>query len=207
MNNKANYETVNCCLCGKAPESWVRDWHGQCLSVCPSCGLRFVSPRLKQDVLKEAIYTDAYHHNERAGQEEGTNSGKSAAYFLSRIGKYKSSGGLFDVSAGNGAFLLAAKKRGWAVSGSEINQKQSSHLADMLGCRIYTGYMESIELKESYDVVTFIHVLEHTANPVLFLKKCATALARDGILYGVFPNTKSLSDRFKTFRVFRVCCA
>jgi len=45
-----------------------------------------------------------------------------------------------------------------------------------LGCKIYTGYIEMLEIKEKYDIVTILHVLEHTFNPVLFLKKMRTYL-------------------------------
>lgn len=196
----SNYEEVNCCVCEIKPNLWTHDWSGISISICPSCGLRFVSPRLKEKILEKEIYTSDYYNNKIVIQEKlDVNLNKGENYLLSSIENYKSPKSIFDVSAGNGKFLLSAQKRGWFISGSEISQEQSIHLSKLLNCKIYVGYIESLEIEERYDVVSFIHVIEHTANPVLFLKKCATFLKEDGVLYGIFPNTKSISDRFKTF--------
>jgi 2-polyprenyl-3-methyl-5-hydroxy-6-metoxy-1,4-benzoquinol methylase len=195
-NLDKNYEIVKCCICNISPKLWACDYHGNYLSKCPSCGLRFVSPRLKSEILAEKVYMSTYYHNERFDYK---NINETITYPIKVLKKYKLSGSLFDISAGNGSFLFAAKQNGYNISGSEIHKNQSELLAKLLGCKIYTGYIEMLEIKEKYDIVTILHVLEHTSNPVLFLKKCVPILKKDGILYAVFPNTKSLSDRFKTF--------
>jgi 2-polyprenyl-3-methyl-5-hydroxy-6-metoxy-1,4-benzoquinol methylase len=197
-NLDKNYEIIKCCICNISPKLWASDYHGNYLSKCPSCGLRFVTPRLKSEVLAEKVYTPTYYHNERF-DPKNIKISEATLFPIKVLKKYKSFGSLFDVSAGNGTFLLAAKQNGYNISGSEIHKNQSELLAKLLGCKIYTGYIETLEIKEKYDIVTFIHVLEHTSNPVIFLKKCISMLEKGGILYGLFPNTKSLSDRFKTF--------
>ena len=95
---------------------------------------------------------------------------------------------VLDVGAGTGDFLLAAKKRGWEVYGSEPNY----------GARTLAS-KKGVELEEetrgfssgSFDVITLWHVLEHVPNLEEQIEELYRLLKPDGLLVIAVPNFKS----------------
>jgi 2-polyprenyl-3-methyl-5-hydroxy-6-metoxy-1,4-benzoquinol methylase len=63
MNNKANLEYVPCAICGKKDQSHFLSKNGFDLVKCNSCGLVFVSPRLKKEFVFQR-YSKDYFINE-----------------------------------------------------------------------------------------------------------------------------------------------
>lgn len=189
------YEAVACCLCGEKPEPYAVDYNGNRLAVCPRCDFRFVSPRPLSSAMVENVYDDKYYTEDRPGAKTDEN----YQYYLGCIERQRPSKGLlFDVGVGSGAMLKTAARSGWSIEGLDVQPAQVEYLRKKLSCKVHLGLLENLEGAEArYDAVTLIHVLEHTLNPVEFLNKCAAVLKPGGLLYAVFPNTASLSDRLK----------
>ena len=59
--------------------------------------------------------------------------------------------------------------------------------------------MEEIRFDKSYDIITLIHVLEHTDSPVSTIKRCVELLNDGGFIVVVVPNYRSLDTRIKDF--------
>lgn len=104
---------------------------------------------------------------------------------------------LLDIGAGTGDFLVAAKNRGWTVSGIEPNEEARKR-----------AHEKSIQLVENFqtlpnqkfDVITMWHVLEHIPNLSETIQKLHELLNPNGVLIIAVPNYKSYdAQHYKEF--------
>lgn len=96
------------------------------------------------------------------------------------------------------------KKNGCQVTGIEINKVALNKAKNFLEQSIH-GDLDSPEvwanIKEpAFDVVTFIHVLEHLREPEMVLKKGIEKLKENGIIIIGLPNISNAKDRFEMFK-------
>ena len=78
--------------------------------------------------------------------------------------------------------------RGWRVDGVEPSPRRSRPPASR-GVDARAGTLSSLALDESaYDLVTFMHSLEHTVEPVRDLRRAARATRPGGLVAVTVPN-------------------
>ncbi len=186
-------ESVPCCICGGPGSPYAVDYNGNSIARCGNCGLRFVSPRASLSSIVEHVYEPGYYAPKAAEIE---NAGFLAERIRERI---RPPGLALDVGAGEGLLMAALRRHGWEVEGTEIVPKQVEALKKKLSCRVHLSQIEELSIHNLFNLVTCIHVLEHTPDPREFLKACRRMLKPGGFLYAVFPNTGSLNDRIKSF--------
>jgi len=105
---------------------------------------------------------------------------------ISLINKYTDSDKtLLDIGAGTGSFMESANRNGWDTHGIEPNKK-ARDLAVKKGLEI----KENLDLlgKQSFQVITLWHVLEHLPNLELQIDKITSLLNRNGTLIIAVPN-------------------
>ncbi len=98
---------------------------------------------------------------------------------------------LLDFGCGTGDFLKTAQDKGWSVSGIEPN-KEARQIAN---AKTNNVVLESSQInsfqKQSFDVITLWHVLEHIPNleeQIIILK---SLIKPNGVLIIAVPNYKS----------------
>ncbi len=106
---------------------------------------------------------------------------------------------LLDVGCGNGDFIFKMQTLGWDVEGIEIDPK-SIALCEERKLKVWQGEVTESDLeKNSYDVITINHVIEHHYDPELLIRRSYELLRNGGRLIIVTPNTDSHSFHyFKT---------
>jgi len=113
--------------------------------------------------------------------------------FLARGTKIKKGIKLLDIGSGSGQFLYEMKKLGLDVYGLEpgnFNETESKKES----LRIEKSTLEKTKYKkESFDLITLNHVLEHIENPFKNLKKIKTLLKKEGVFIVGVPNSRSLA--------------
>jgi len=97
-----------------------------------------------------------------------------------------------DVGCGMGDLIDFLRKQGWKVSGLELS-REAAKLAQDKGLDVYNTNLgrlaeEQPHLKNAFQAVTFINVLEHVLDPALLLKQVRTVLAPNGIVAIRVPN-------------------
>ena len=211
-NESASLEHVSCALCGaddydvvlaaraapgKAKESdLVRKFRasGDELLVdqlvrCRRCGLQYVNPRLRGDLILDA-YTEgddpAYVTQLQARE-------RTFAAALEEIERVSGPRGkLLDIGTAAGAFVAAAKQRGWAAEGCEPNRWLAGWGARHYGITIRQGSVfDQDYAPDSFDVVTLWDVIEHTLEPRRVLEHCRGLLKPGGLLVVNYPDIGS----------------
>lgn len=106
-------------------------------------------------------------------------------------------GKILDIGAGTGDFLLTAKNDGWETVGVEPSDR-AKNIAKQKGIS-FVNEMDSLE-KNSFDVITMWHVLEHVPNLEEQIKELKRLLKPSGTLIVAVPNFKSFDAKhYKEF--------
>lgn len=112
----------------------------------------------------------------------------------------KDSKRLLDVGCGTGNFLLTAKNNGWDIKGIEPNP-QAREIANSKTNNAVSNIESLLDLeKQSFDVITLWHVLEHLPNLEEHIQLFQSLLKPNGRLVIAVPNFKSYdATYYKSF--------
>jgi 2-polyprenyl-3-methyl-5-hydroxy-6-metoxy-1,4-benzoquinol methylase len=106
---------------------------------------------------------------------------------------FKTSGNWLDVGCGNGHLLAVAKTLGWNVYGTEFTDEAVA-ICRNKGISMQQGELDLTHYQAgSFDVITFIEVIEHINSPIRELSFFHSLLKKGGALYITTPNFNSVS--------------
>jgi 2-polyprenyl-3-methyl-5-hydroxy-6-metoxy-1,4-benzoquinol methylase len=115
--------------------------------------------------------------------------------FIIRSTIIKKDAKLLDIGCGSGQFLYEMRELGLNVAGIEPGDFDND------GNKKYNLNIENSDLikagysKESFDIVTMNHVLEHINNPFETISEIKRILKKNGIFIIGVPNTNSIAKR------------
>lgn len=191
--------TTSCPVCDSSSAKYwfTKDTHP--LYRCRACQLIFISP-LPADT--SGVYGQDYFCGAREGRGYVNYDADKQAdehtfnTYLDRIEQYApGKGKLLDVGAATGAFINAAKMRGWDVAGIEISDFAAA-VSRKKGLDIQTGTIESVQFEPaSFDAITLWDVFEHVRWPKADLNKLTALLKPEGILALNTPDTSAVFAR------------
>jgi SAM-dependent methyltransferase len=164
---------------------------------CPDCKFIYVSPLpSKEDI--ELYYNDNSYYADYTGKKwREWNIRHHYLRKLELIEYYCHKGRLLDVGCADGLFLNLAKSRGWNATGVEISDGLSLQARDNFNLQVHKGTLSSAKFPaDSFDVVTFIHNLEHSPNPRSIIKEVNRILKPGGHIFVAVPN---LDERIRKF--------
>lgn len=100
-----------------------------------------------------------------------------------------------DIGCGNGHLLTQVRKKGWIPFGTEFTDTAVS-ICRSKGINIHQGPLNPADYApESFDVITFIEVLEHINNPQEEIENFRSLMRKGGALYITTPNFNSISRK------------
>jgi 2-polyprenyl-3-methyl-5-hydroxy-6-metoxy-1,4-benzoquinol methylase len=103
---------------------------------------------------------------------------------------------LLDVGCGTGDFLQIAKQNNWTVSGIEPNEDARQIANSKTNNSVYSTEQLLVFPKQSYDVISLWHVLEHLPNLEEHISILKSLLKKDGILIIAVPNYNSYDAKY-----------
>ena len=104
----------------------------------------------------------------------------------------RGAGRILDVGTAAGAFLAAARGRGWQVEGCEPNAWLAEWGSRHYGIPIRTGELfDQSFAPGSFDVVTLWDVIEHTPDPTRVIRTVRDLIRPGGLLVVNYPDIGS----------------
>jgi len=168
---------------------------------CNSCGFHFTNPIPAPDKIGEYYKSEDYisHSSNKKGVINflyNTVRGITLKQKVKWIRNETNGKHLLDIGSGTGHFLKAVNNGGFSGMGLEPDSDarafahKNNHVRSSSQEELYT-----IE-KESFDVVTMWHVLEHVYDLRKDLKRIEEVLKSNGKLFIAVPNMNSYDARF-----------
>lgn len=161
--------------------------------ICENCGATaHIVPLSDHDI--EEIYSAPYSLGGQHTQADITRAENYKNWILDTldIAPTKVPDKILEIGCGNG--LLAKKfKDLWpsaTLFGIEPATQASKH-AQSLGVEVSQGILEDLNLEhlnKKIDLIYSVNVIEHSLDPVLFLKRQKAFLADNGIIVTICPN-------------------
>jgi SAM-dependent methyltransferase len=156
---------------------------------CRRCGFQYVNPRLRGELIFSG-YTEGDDPN-YVSQLQARE--RTFARSLDEIARAAGgTGRLLDIGTAAGAFVAAARARGWQAEGCEPNKWLAEWGARHYGITIRQGSVFEQDYADgSFDVVTLWDVIEHTLDPREMLERCCRLLKPGGVLVVNYPDIGS----------------
>ena len=203
-------EQPSCDLCGGqdadilyAGMGWKQAMpDGIALVRCRQCGLMYLSPRPGPDEIG-AYYPPDYApfrpavEDEKWGLMRWMRQRKlvQRRQWVERFSR-RQSGDILDVGCATGLFLNEMARAGWRTQGVEPAASAAEYARRRLGLDVFQGTLGQVTWPpESFDVITFWDVLEHTFSPISELRRAASLLKPGGLAAINVPNWHCLDRR------------
>jgi 2-polyprenyl-3-methyl-5-hydroxy-6-metoxy-1,4-benzoquinol methylase len=192
-----------CLLCARTLRRIGADFTGKQIYKCDDC--EYVTTPIAAMAEASALYDDPeYFDGWGCNLEFDYDRFEPAVHqqvqdYLDFIGKHTRGKSLLDVGTGSGLLPQLARTRGYEVEGTDLSKHVSENVPTKAGFPIHHGTIEDIRFTREYDVITMLHVLEHTSNPLSTLERCKDLLTDSGYVVVVVPNYQSLDSRIKDF--------
>jgi len=186
MLNDPNHKQGECPYC-RGPVDFSFRYDGEGYYHCRTCDLVFRddSDERKAERMKdyEHSYFDNLSDDQRLGKRD-----RLYALILDDIECEKPPGAILDVGCGCGLFLHLALKRGWKIRGVDPSEGSIAYAQTLVNDAATRGTLRDLNDGSTYDVVTMINVLDHTAEPWQEILAATELLKPGGLLYLRFPN-------------------
>jgi SAM-dependent methyltransferase len=167
---------------------------------CDRCALVATHPLPAADAI-QAFYDPLYYGRENAKFGPLT----EVFILLFRLARLRAlrlagvrRGTILDVGCGRGLFLRLARRAGYDVLGTELNETSARPARRSVGDdRVHAGPLETAGFATGrFDAVIAWHVFEHLPDPAGTLAECRRIVRPGGVLILAVPNIESWQARW-----------
>lgn len=191
MSFSKTSEHQACVLCASKNIRLKSGYEEHLLAECRECGMVFMKRKASDELL--ADYYGSYSYATDPWISPITI--QRYHELLDSFEAYRKTNRLLDVGCGAGHFLAVAKSRGWEVFGTEFSPA-ALRLCQSKGIQMFEGSLPELLrkgeelnlLREEFDVLTSIEVIEHLGEPHEDLSAMHKLLRSGGLMYLTTPN-------------------
>lgn len=115
-----------------------------------------------------------------------------------------SNGRLLDVGGASGVFAYVMKEKGLREV-DVIDPSIDGAFIKKYGIGYQAGYFGKTPITKTYNMISFLYVLEHLADPNIILEHCKTSLGRGGILFLELPDASAFRISPSDHDAFNAC--
>lgn len=201
-------ETCPCPLCGAPPPERAReDFPPYSVFDCPSCDLRYLSPRVARAESGRLYDGASYWEKGGLGGGYASYSGQEPLLtetFVRRLRLLpppRPGARLLDVGCGPGAGLRAAASLGYEPWGLDLSPAAVAAAGEKFEGRVRLGSLsDGLFTGVAFDVITLFDVVEHFYDPRALARELDAHLAPGGRVLIATPNCESLLARLSGSR-------
>ncbi len=197
----ANAIAAPCILCSRPLRLIGKDFTGKEIFRCDACD--YLTTPVATDEAATALYDDPEYFDgwgcnlEFDYERFEPTVHQQVSEYLNFIKQHTTGKSLLDVGTGSGLLPHLARSAGYEVEGTDLSRHVSDHVPAKAGFPIHHGTLEAIDFPHRYDIITMLHVLEHTTNPLSTMMRAKDILNDEGFIIVVVPNVRSLDTRIK----------
>ncbi len=166
--------------------------YGHCWTFkrCRQCRMVYSSPAPQaQDLIRFYSLLDDQEYG-----AEADGRAKNFRTILETLQKNVRQGSrLLDIGAANGLFVHLARQQGYRADGIEPSLALVKEAQERYGIQLHAQTLETFAAAEPYDVVSLLDLIEHVAEPLVFLERVNRLMSADGLLVIVTPDIDSLA--------------
>jgi 2-polyprenyl-3-methyl-5-hydroxy-6-metoxy-1,4-benzoquinol methylase len=176
-----------------------RDGRVYLLARCRKCGQHFCSPTPTAAEIA-SFYEGDYHQSLRVKGGSESTFGKKFERYRDWVLRYVPRGRSLDIGSSTGLFPSLLKQAGYDAEGLEFNAASAAWGQTHYGIRIRTCALEETgERPGSFKLISMTDVLEHTENPLRYLKMASGYLESRGFMLITFPDVRSPESLYLRF--------
>jgi len=170
-----------------------RRWHA---AECRSCGLVFTDPYPTQADIR-SFYDGDYHSElRRPGASEKIFGAKFDSY-CAWLSQYVRPGKSLDIGCATGLLVKKLQSLGFQAAGFEANAASAAWGREHYAITIHEGILDpQATLLRDFDLITLCDVLEHTLNPMEYLRDLKPLLTPRGRVMVTFPHVWSVESLY-----------
>lgn len=189
----------HCPCCGHNERSlWFQN-NDVILHRCRRCGVAYQDPQPDLTALLKQSYSEEYFSSCRQRLSDQTAALQARLADIERLAWADDTPHrplrALDVGSGIGAWLLAAKARGWQPVGLEPSPYAARYCTETLGLDVQQGTLDdAITWPSPFDVINLNHVLEHFQRPFENLQRVRELLRPGGVLAVEVPREGRLAS-------------
>jgi len=176
----------NCPYCGSTGDYYF-NIYTRIYYRCRECDLIYKSIQEDYHQVLATYSRDDYFSRYFCDQTDGRRD-KLFNCILDFLEERKNIKSLLDVGTGCGFFMLAARKRGWSAKGIEPSTGSTQFACKQNNLDVFNGTLQEYPENDRFDIITFINVIDHSAEPWKEIEKANNLLKPGGVLYLRFPN-------------------
>lgn len=190
-----------CLADAPVPECRVKGFN---LARCTNCGMVYVNPRLKDDIILDIYKKDYFIKKDYSFSDFGYGNYDLTAGLRDKtfLRWYEAAlpllsiqkGGALDVGCATGRFLSILQNKGWEVSGLELDVDMCNRLIER-GFHVKNIPLEECGPSGQYDLITLFDVIEHVTHLHACFEKLARMLSGRGSIVMVTPNIDSFQRK------------
>lgn len=155
---------MNCTVCNSDATEFKFQKNEHRIMECLNCEHRFTDFKPTPEHVKE-VYSDDYFFNGGVGYHDYTLEKdmliKRGEYYADKMSKYMRPGKLLDIGAAAGFLLKGFENKGWKGTAIEPNNSMAEYGKKVIGVNIKRGTIETVKLKDKFDLVILIQVVAH----------------------------------------------
>jgi len=190
-----------CILCQRPLRHVGEDFAGKKIYQCRACDYVMTpaaSDEIASDLYDDPEYFDGWGCNLEFDYDRFEPAvHRQVEQYLDFIKQHTRGRSLLDVGTGSGLLPHLARRSDYDVEGTDLSKHVCETLPVKAGFPVHYGTIEDIKFERTYDVITMLHVLEHTTNPLSTLERAREILNEDGYVLVVVPNYRSFDTRVK----------